>query len=62
MSQGLTWIAGRRIPLLALVALTALTVGLFAAFNPHPRPRMRALTINDSDNVVKAGRHSVQVR
>ena len=34
MSQGLTWIAGRRIPLLALVALLALTVGLFAAFQP----------------------------
>ena len=30
MSQGLTWIAGRRIPLLALVALLALAVGLFA--------------------------------
>ncbi len=30
MSQGLTWIAGRRTPLLALVALFALTVGLFA--------------------------------
>ena len=31
MSQGLTWIAGRRTPLLALVALFALTVGLFVA-------------------------------
>ena len=34
MSQGLTWIAGRRTPLVALVALTALAVGMFAAFNP----------------------------
>ena len=30
MSQGLTWIAGRRTPLLALVALFALAVGMFA--------------------------------
>ena len=30
MSQGLTWIAGRRTPLLALVALFALTVGMFS--------------------------------
>ena len=28
MSQGLTWIAARRMPLVALVALLALTVGL----------------------------------
>ena len=32
MSQGLTWIAARRMPLVALVALLALTVGMFAAF------------------------------
>ena len=31
MSQGLTWIAGRRTPLLALVALFALSVGMFMA-------------------------------
>ena len=31
MSQGLTWIAARRMPLVALVALLALTVGMFAA-------------------------------
>ena len=30
MSQGLTWIAGRRMPLVALVALFALAVGMFA--------------------------------
>ena len=34
MSQGLTWIAARRMPLVALVALFALTVGMFAAFSP----------------------------
>ena len=34
MSQGLTWIAGRRTPLLALVALFALAVGMFTAFSP----------------------------
>ena len=31
MSQGLTWIAARRMPLVALVALFALAVGMFAA-------------------------------
>ena len=41
MSQGLTWIAGRRIPLLALVALFALTVGLFMAL-----PRAGAQAVN----------------
>ena len=34
MSQGLTWIAGRRTPLLALVAIFALSVGMFSAFSP----------------------------
>ena len=34
MSQGLTWIAGRRTPLLALVAIFALAAGMFAAFQP----------------------------
>ena len=34
MSQGLTWIAARRMPLVALVALLALTVGMFVALAP----------------------------
>ena len=55
MSQGLTWIAGRRIPLLALVALTALTVGLFAVINIASAAPALVVSIDDSDNVVKAG-------
>jgi hypothetical protein len=34
MSQGLTWIADRRLPLVALVAIFALAAGMFAAFGP----------------------------
>ena len=38
MSQGLTWIAARRMPLVALVAIFALSVGMFSAFGPlHTR-------------------------
>ena len=55
MSQGLTWIAGRRIPLLALVALTALAVGLFAVMRIASAAPGVVVTINDSDNVIKAG-------
>ena len=55
MSQGLTWIAGRRTPLLALVALLALSVALFAVIQSASAANAVKITINDSDNVVKAG-------
>jgi hypothetical protein len=54
MSQGLTWIAGRRTPLLALVALFALTVGMFAVFQSAQADEHEHLTVTfgDSDNII----------
>ena len=45
MSQGLTWIAARRMPLVALVAIFALAVGMFAALQPaHAAPAIGDVT------------------
>ena len=57
MSQGLTWIAARRMPLVALVALLALAVGMFAVFQsaraaPLQTPEHITLSVGDSDGMV----------
>ena len=55
MSQGLTWIAARRMPLVALVALLALAVALFAVINIASAAPALVVSIADSDNVVNPG-------
>ena len=54
MSQGLTWIAARRMPLVALVALFALAVALFAVFQSAQADSHEHLTVTfgDSDNII----------
>ena len=49
MSQGLTWIAARRMPLVALVALLALTVGMFTALSPASAFTFGPCTVNTAD-------------
>ncbi len=55
MSQGLTWIAARRMPLVALVALLALAVGMFAVIQSASAAAGLVVSIDDSDGVVNPG-------
>ena len=66
MSQGLTWIAGRRTPLLALVTLIALLAAAAYAFMPAKAAPPGDLTfslslMDDADNIVQADNEDITV-
>ncbi len=66
MSQGLTWIAGRRTPLLALVALIALLAAAAYAFAPVKAAPPGDLTftlslLDEADNIVQADNTDITV-